>query len=273
MGWSARMPAVTNSAPVAIQRTPPRRVAAAIALVTAVLMPVVVIEVLVDDVPAMLAALAAVAISAYAGWHALTRRRVKRWAGLVGAVVAIGMLGWLLVDHDALPELIVVAVLAVVSISASRLALGPRRDLTAYGGAAVVPGRPVAAAQAGVLFLNPLAGRGKVERLSLADEARTRGIEPVVFDEGDDLETIANAAVDDGADVLGVAGGDGSQSRVAKVAMQRGRAVRLRPRRDAQPPRARPRHRSRRRRRRARRRTSTASSGGWTSRGSTTACS
>ncbi len=44
----------------------------------------------------------------------------------------------------------------------------------------------------------------------------------MVFEPGDDLSAIAEAAIRDGAGVIGMAGGDGSQSTVAAVAAQRG---------------------------------------------------
>src|SRR5581483_1591123 len=49
---------------------------------------------------------------------------------------------------------------------------------------------------------------GKVAKLHLDDEARMRGIEPVVLGPGDDLRALAEAAVRDGADALGAAGAD-----------------------------------------------------------------
>jgi diacylglycerol kinase family enzyme len=55
-------------------------------------------------------------------------------------------------------------------------------------------------------------------RFGLVDEARDRGIDPVLLRDGDDLGALAADAVADGADVLGVAGGDGSQSVVAAAA-------------------------------------------------------
>ena len=49
-----------------------------------------------------------------------------------------------------------------------------------------------------------------------------RGIEPVVLQRGDDLVQLAEDAIERGADVIGMAGGDGSQALVASVAAQRG---------------------------------------------------
>lgn len=73
-------------------------------------------------------------------------------------------------------------------------------------------------ARRGVLFLNPRSGGGKAERFGLADKAENLGIGTVVLQPGDDLRALAGQAVADGADVLGVAGGDGSQALVADVA-------------------------------------------------------
>jgi diacylglycerol kinase family enzyme len=59
-----------------------------------------------------------------------------------------------------------------------------------------------------------------VERFALVEEARRRGIEPVVLGPGDDLAELARTAVANGADVIGIAGGDGSQALVADVAIR-----------------------------------------------------
>ena len=73
-----------------------------------------------------------------------------------------------------------------------------------------------------MLLINPRSGGGKAERLHLADEAARRGVRPVVLQPGDDLLELAEQAVADGADVIGMAGGDGSQALVASVAMRSG---------------------------------------------------
>ncbi len=69
-----------------------------------------------------------------------------------------------------------------------------------------------------VLLVNPRSGGGKAQRYDLIGQCRARGIEPVVMNEGDDLASLAAAAVSSGADVIGMAGGDGSQAIVAAVA-------------------------------------------------------
>ena len=69
-----------------------------------------------------------------------------------------------------------------------------------------------------VVIVNPRAGGGKTERVNLVRECAARGIEPIVFNLGDDLHDVALAAVTGGADAIGVAGGDGSQALVVALA-------------------------------------------------------
>ncbi|MET0788979.1 MAG: diacylglycerol kinase family protein [Cellulomonas sp.] len=69
-----------------------------------------------------------------------------------------------------------------------------------------------------VLLVNPRSGGGKASRFRLADRCRDLGIEPITLRPGDDLVDLAEAAVARGGDLLGMAGGDGSQALVASVA-------------------------------------------------------
>ncbi len=68
----------------------------------------------------------------------------------------------------------------------------------------------------GFLIVNPRSGDGGVDEL--LDGAQARGIETHVLRDGDDLSAIARDAT---ADVLGMAGGDGSLAAVADVAIAR----------------------------------------------------
>jgi diacylglycerol kinase family enzyme len=72
------------------------------------------------------------------------------------------------------------------------------------------------------LFYNPKSGGGKAERFQVAREARARGVEPVELHLGDNLETLVRDAITDGADAVGVAGGDGTQAIVAAIASEEG---------------------------------------------------
>ncbi|GAA4335915.1 hypothetical protein GCM10023086_68850 [Streptomyces venetus] len=74
------------------------------------------------------------------------------------------------------------------------------------------------------LLLNPRSGGGKVEKFSLKEKAEALGAHVVLLDPDrhQDVTELARAAVADGADLLGVAGGDGTQALVAAVAAEHG---------------------------------------------------
>jgi diacylglycerol kinase family enzyme len=73
-----------------------------------------------------------------------------------------------------------------------------------------------------LLLINAGSGRtlsvGRVSTEQLADEARARSLEVRLVEPGDDVEEVARA---EHADVLGMAGGDGSLGAVAGVAIER----------------------------------------------------
>ena len=73
-----------------------------------------------------------------------------------------------------------------------------------------------------VLFVNPRSGGGRAARAGVAEEARARGVKSVVLERGRDLVALVHEAIAGGADVLGIAGGDGSVAVVAAVASARG---------------------------------------------------
>ena len=73
-----------------------------------------------------------------------------------------------------------------------------------------------------VLFVNPRSGGGKAARADLAERARERGIDVIVLRPGDRLPALVDQAVANGADALGVAGGDGSLAVVAAAALAHG---------------------------------------------------
>jgi diacylglycerol kinase family enzyme len=71
------------------------------------------------------------------------------------------------------------------------------------------------------LILNPAAGNAAALLGSLTRAARERGIRVRVLEPGEDATLAALAAVEDGAESLAVAGGDGSVAAVAGVAVER----------------------------------------------------
>jgi diacylglycerol kinase family enzyme len=68
------------------------------------------------------------------------------------------------------------------------------------------------------LVINQRSGGGKAARFDLVAQCAKRGIEPIILEPGDDLTVLAETAIRRGADVIGMAGGDGSQATVAAVA-------------------------------------------------------
>lgn len=71
-----------------------------------------------------------------------------------------------------------------------------------------------------VLLVNPKSGDGKAERTDLVAEARKRGITVHELEKDDDLTELARSAITDGADAIGIAGGDGSLGYVATAAIE-----------------------------------------------------
>ena len=86
------------------------------------------------------------------------------------------------------------------------------RQLARYGW------RPAEPLRRPVLLVNPRSGGGKAASAGIAERARAKGIEVVIFTSGQDLAALAHEAVAAGADALGVAGGDGSLATVAAAA-------------------------------------------------------
>ena len=154
------------------------------------------------------------------GWYAVSRRGLVRMTALLIVAAALGGtvaglffagIRWLL--------LLLIAVLASLSVAAARHALRRTDQALRADSARLARPRP---AEHPVLIMNPRSGGGKAERFQLATECRRRGIEPVLLEPGDDLRELAEDAVRRGADVLGMAGGDGSQALVASVAARAG---------------------------------------------------
>ncbi|MFF7949623.1 diacylglycerol/lipid kinase family protein [Streptomyces griseorubiginosus] len=162
------------------------------------------------------AGLAGAAVTAAALWWTLTRRGPERWLAAVVAVVTPTLLvvlfavtlGWVLLLSLAL---------WTVAVSSGRYALRstgrlPRRTKEHRA-------RPV---ERPFLIMNPRSGGGKVERFALKEKAEGLGARVVLLDpeEHQDVTALARAAVAEGADLLGVAGGDGTQALVAAVAAE-----------------------------------------------------
>jgi diacylglycerol kinase family enzyme len=169
---------------------------------------------------AMLAVgLVAVAISVASAYLFLARRGPLRWLSL--AVFALTPVAVIVVY--AFFSLIWVAAVSaacwLLAAASARLALaGDREDWR-------MPEYPVPRPAARpFLIMNPKSGGGKVVRFDLQPKAAALGAEVFLMSgpEQVDVAAVARAAVASGADLLGVAGGDGTQALVAEVAAAHG---------------------------------------------------
>jgi len=169
---------------------------------------------------AMLAVgLGAAAVSLAAAFFFLSQRGVRRWLSLavfvlapitVIVVYAFANLLWV--------ALVSAAAWLLASVTARSALAGGQPDWR-------MPERPAEPpAVHPYLIMNPKSGGGKVERFDLKRKAEDLGAEVFLMEgpEPTDVAEVARKAVAMGADLLGVAGGDGTQALVAGVAAEHG---------------------------------------------------
>ncbi|MGI5408054.1 diacylglycerol/lipid kinase family protein [Streptomyces chartreusis] len=172
----------------------------------------------IDSLGLLAVGLAGLAVTAAALWWTLSRRGLVR---ALAAVLALLTPGAVLLAYSAVGLLW--AVLSALALWAVAALIG-RSALAADAGHAKERTRSTPPPKAPFLIMNPRSGGGKVGRFDLVAKARARGAEVVVLDPAhpQDVEALARRAVAEGADLLGVAGGDGTQALVAGVAAGHG---------------------------------------------------
>jgi len=167
-------------------------------------------------IAALLLGFAGLAVGCAAAWFFLAYRGVVRWLALVVLVAAPVFVIVVYVVDRLLWEVALSVVLAAAAAAAGRAALS--------GGAPAGPPEYAAAQQRQpFMIMNPRSGGGKVAKFGLKDKAAALGAEVSLL-EGPgvvDVAALARHALDRGADLLGVAGGDGTQALVAGVAAGR----------------------------------------------------
>lgn len=171
-----------------------------------------------DGARLLLVGAATLVLAAVGGWWIVSRRGPLRWIG-TALVIAAPVLMIVLFTHDGVWfDGAVVTVLWLLGLVTARAAL----RTAASARAAETEGVPAAPARRPVLIMNPKSGDGKVERFQLVEKAEALGAKVVLLDvsQPQDVAELARAAVRDGADLLGVAGGDGTQALVAAVAAE-----------------------------------------------------
>jgi diacylglycerol kinase family enzyme len=213
---SSRMVATEQETPGTA--TVPQRWLARLSLVAAaaaVLVPPVVAG-LRQSIALVLVGLAGLALTLAGAWWALTNRGLVRGLA-VALAVAAPVTVLVLYTRARLTWVVLLALgLGAVAVAAGRAAL--RRD--------AIPERmrehEVPPPRRPFLIMNPRSGGGKVARFGLKDKAEALGARVVLL-EGPgtvDVGELARTAVADGADLLGVAGGDGTQALVAAIAAE-----------------------------------------------------
>jgi diacylglycerol kinase family enzyme len=198
----------------------PQRWLARLALVAAaaaVLVPPVVAG-LRQSLALVLVGLVGLALTLAGAWWALTNKGLVRWLAAALAVAA-PLTVLVLYRRERLLWVALLALgLGVLAVAGGRAAL--RRD--------AIPERmreyEVPPPRRPFLIMNPRSGGGKVTRFGLKDKAEALGAQVALL-EGPgtvDVGELARQAVAEGADLLGVAGGDGTQALVAGIAAEHG---------------------------------------------------
>jgi diacylglycerol kinase family enzyme len=157
----------------------------------------------------------AVVVVVAAGFWFLLQRGVLRWLALALALGAPLAVLVVFVSASLLWVAVVAAVLLALAVVSARIAVRPDRSAWA------LPVVDAPAPQRPFVVMNPRSGGGKVLRFGLQQQAEALGAEVALLDRpGTDVQQLARDALERGADLLGVAGGDGTQALVAQVAAE-----------------------------------------------------
>jgi diacylglycerol kinase family enzyme len=147
-------------------------------------------------------------------WWFLSNRGVVRWAAASLAVAAPMIVVTVYITSGLFWPILLVIVFMGVAFVAARAALSQAVSAPSMDERSTPPpNRPF-------VIMNPRSGGGKVVKYDLATEARALGAEVALIDGPApvDVAALARDALADGADLLGVAGGDGTQALVAGIA-------------------------------------------------------
>ena len=169
---------------------------------------------------AMLAVgVAAAVVSLAAAYVFLSRRGLLRWLALAVFVLAPIAVIVVYAFRDLLWVAVLSAAVWLLAGVTARLALaGTQPDWR-------MPERPAQPpARHPYLIMNPKSGGGKVGKFDLKAKAEHLGAEVFLIggSEPVDVAKVAREAIERGADLLGVAGGDGTQALVAGIAAEHG---------------------------------------------------
>jgi diacylglycerol kinase family enzyme len=168
------------------------------------------------SVALVLVGMAGLALTAAGIWWALTHKGLVRWLAVAVAVLAPLVVLVLYTSRDLLWVVLVAIGLLAVAVAAGRAALAREAVPEKMREHDIPPPRRP------YLIMNPRSGGGKVAKFGLKAKAEALGAEVALL-EGPgtvDVGALARTAVANGADLLGVAGGDGTQALVAGIAAE-----------------------------------------------------
>ena len=163
----------------------------------------------------LVAALGLVVVVGSAWWF-LAVRGILRWLALALVVLTPVVVAWLFIRANLLWVALVVLALVAAAGGLGKTALAREAHPTG------MPEHEFPPPQRPFVVMNPRSGGGKVTRFGLKEKAEALGAEVVLL-EGPgtvDVEAVVREALARGADLLGVAGGDGTQALVAGVAAE-----------------------------------------------------
>ena len=158
----------------------------------------------------------AVGVMVASAWWFLSVGGPLRWFALALVVLTPLTVGWLFVRANLLWVALLVLVLMAAAAGLGQAALSREcRPVHMPEHEAPPPQRPF-------VVMNPRSGGGKVDRFGLREKAEALGAEVVLLEGPETIDVVAlvRQALARGADLLGVAGGDGTQALVAAVAAE-----------------------------------------------------
>lgn len=146
------------------------------------------------------------------GYWFLAKRGPGRWLGLGVALVTVIAVLVIFLWQDAIIVAVVTIALLGLGGAAARRAMHTKAPEWMPTTRTPPPLRPF-------IVMNPRSGGGKVVKFDLKRKAEALGAEVVLLDGPGhvDVAGLVRDAVDRGADLLGVAGGDGTQALVAGI--------------------------------------------------------
>ena len=180
---------------------------------------------------------AAVVLIAFAGLRSLALVGI----GVLGVCLVLAGGYWFLANRGVLRLLALILVIltpiailvlygwkhliwvAVLSIALALLAVVTARVALSTGGEdTAMPTYPASPPERAFIVMNPRSGDGKVAKFGLKEKAKALGAHVAMLEGPEivDVAALAQKAVAEGCDLLGVAGGDGTQALVAGIAAE-----------------------------------------------------